>query len=189
MDILGISGSLRRGSYNTRILECAGGMLPEGAVLGVFGCGGLPLYNADLDGEAKPGPVERLLAAVSASDAILFATPEYNHSIPGVLKNAIDWASRPAYRSVMAGKPAGVLSASVSPVGGARVQAHLRQVLASTLSPVYPAPDFLVGPAEGLFDGGGVLADPDTRIRLERYLAGFCGWVGNRTGGGPGPRP
>lgn len=177
MRILGLSGSLRRASYNTRILHAAASLLPENTVLTIFSCEGIPLYNQDLDGEVKPEPVGRLMDAIIACDVMLFATPEYNHSIPGVLKNAIDWASRPAYRSIMAGKPAGMVSASISPVGGVRAQAHLKQVLHSTLSPVFPAPDLLVGSAADLFDGNGPLTDVNTRERLEGYLNGLLQWA------------
>ena len=110
--------------------------------------------------------------------ALLFSTPEYNHSIPGVLKNAIDWASRPAYESVLAHKPAGILSASKSFVGGARVQGHLHQVLDSTLTLVYPAPEFLVPQSGDKFDATGALQDADTARRLRSYLYGFVIWAG-----------
>ena len=178
MKILGICGSLRKDSFNLKLLHAAENFLPEGVVLQPLNCGELPLYNEDLDGAAKPGPVERMMEALRTCDALLFATPEYNHSIPGVLKNAIDWASRPAYESLLARKPAGILSASKSFVGGARVQAHLHQVLDSTLTLIYPEPEFLVPQAADKFDAHGNLKDPDTTRRLQKFVYGFVIWAG-----------
>ncbi len=182
MKLLGISGSLRKGSYNTRLLEAAVGLMPEGAELTIVGCGDIPHYNKDLDTENKPEDVLQLLQAVRYADGVLFATPEYNYSFSGVLKNAIDWASRPAYKSVLADKPCAIVSASQSLIGGARAQAHLRQVLSATLSPVVPTPPFLVPMAQDKFDTDGLLTDEDTRRRLARYMGEFVDWV-NRLAG------
>ena len=120
MKILGISGSLRAGSYNTLLLTNAAKNLEEPHSLDIFSLMDIPFYNEDLEGEQRPAPVQGLLDAIDDADALLFATPEYNHSVPGVLKNAIDWASRPAFDCVLGGKPTGILSAAMSPVGGAR---------------------------------------------------------------------
>lgn len=177
MELVGISGSIRKGSYNTKLLLAAAECLPHGVTINVIDCGDLPLYNNDLDKETKPEAVERLLRAIGESDGVLIATPEYNYSIPGVLKNAIDWASRPAYKSVLAKKPAGIISASKSVIGGARVQLHLRDVLSSTLTPVVPSPHFLVPLAKEKFDEEGRLVDEDTRLRLDRYMKEFVEWV------------
>ena len=182
MKLLGISGSLRKGSYNTALLEATVGLMPEGVELTLIGCGELPHYSKDLDIDSKPEAVLHLLQAVRYSDGVLFATPEYNYSFSGVLKNAIDWASRPAYKSVLAGKPVAIVSASQSHVGGARAQAHLQQVLSATLSPVVPAPPFVVPMAQEKFDGNGLLVDEDTKRRLARYIADFIHWV-NRLAG------
>jgi chromate reductase, NAD(P)H dehydrogenase (quinone) len=182
MKLLGISGSLRKGSYNSRLLEVAVELMPEGVELTLIGCGEIPHYNKDLDTDNKPEAVLQLLQAVRYADGVLFATPEYNYSFSGVLKNAIDWASRPAYKSVLAGKPCAIISASQSLVGGARAQAHLRQVLSATLSPVAPAPPFLVSMVQEKFDTGGLLTDEDTRRRLARYMGDFIDWV-NRLAG------
>jgi chromate reductase, NAD(P)H dehydrogenase (quinone) len=184
MKLLGISGSLRKGSYNTGLLEAAARLLPQGVELTIVGCGDIPLYNKDLDAEKKPEAVLQLLQEVRYADGVLFATPEYNYSFSGVLKNAIDWASRPAYKSVLAGKPAAIISASGGPVGGARAQAHLCQVLSATLSPVVPAPSFLVPMAQDKFDKNGLLTDEDTKRRLARYIGDFVLWV-NRLAGRP----
>ena len=178
MKILGWCGSLRKASFNLKLLQTAEKYLPEGVELEYLDCGTLPFYNADLDGERKPEPVARLLASCRICDAFLFATPEYNYSIPGVLKNAIDWASRPAYQSVMAHKPAGIISASIGQVGGARMQSHLRQVLGGTLTPLYPSPELLVAQAQGKFDAQGRLTDADTTTRLQHYIHGFVIWAG-----------
>jgi len=177
MKVLGISGSLRAGSYNSALLRAAEQRLGDGIRLEIHDLSGIPLYDAALDGEVKPEPVRALLEAIASSQALLFATPEYNYSIPGVLKNAIDWASRPAYASVLANKPAGILSASMSAVGGARAQAHLRDVLAATLTPVYPYPDQLLPMAQNAFDAQGILQDRGALERLDRYLRGFADWA------------
>jgi len=130
----------------------------------------------------RPAEPERFRGLVSRSDALLFATPEYNFGIPGVLKNAIDWASRPAFDCPLTGKPAGILSASRSPVGGARAQGDLRLVLAGTLSPVFPHVDMLLPGAHEKFDETGSLTDAKTRDRLERYAGEFLEWVGRQRG-------
>lgn len=177
MKILGISGSLRKDSFNTRLLRACEAYLPSGVQMEHFNLGEIPLYNADLDGETKPQPVQRLLDAVQGCDAILIATPEYNHSIPGLLKNAIDWASRPAYASVLAGKPAAIVSASVATVGGARSQAHLKKVLDSTLMVVYPAVEMLVPKAAGKFDDAGRVGNAQSQSQLKKYITGFVAWL------------
>jgi chromate reductase len=182
MKILGISGSLRKGSYNTGLLEAALQLLPEGVEMTLVGCGDIPLYNKDLDTANKPEAVQQLLQAIRQADGVLFATPEYNYSFSGVLKNAIDWASRPAYKSVLAGKPVAIVSASPSSIGGARAQAHLRQVLSATLSPVVPAPALVVSLVQNKFDGDGTLIDEDSKSQLTRYLGDFVAWV-NRLAG------
>ena len=179
LTILGVSGSLRQGSLNTMLLRASGGYLEEPAAFEVHDLADIPLYNEDLDGDDKPASVSAWLRALAAADAVLFATPEFNHSISGALKNAIDWASRPAFDSVLANKPAGILSASMSPVGGARAQMHLKDILASTLTPVYPVPDYLLPLAQNAFDSAGVLTDVTAARRLQRYVTGFVAWAAN----------
>src|SRR5262245_60268308 len=111
--VLGIAGSLRRGSFNRSLLAAAVELAPEELEIRVFeGLGEIPLYDADVEAAGEPPPVVALKTAISESDALLIATPEYNHSIPGLLKNAIDWASRPAGRSVLNGKPVGMIGAT-----------------------------------------------------------------------------
>lgn len=177
MKLLGISGSLRRGSFNSGLLEAGAALLPEGVEMALFSCGDIPLYNKDLDTEDKPEPVRQLLQAIRYADGLVFACPEYNYSFSGVLKNTLDWASRPAYTSVLAGKPAAIVCASQGPVGGARAHAHLCQVLAATLSPVVPSPPFLVPLAKERFSSEGVFIDDDGKRRLARYLGDFVAWV------------
>ena len=178
VNILGICGSIRKESHNRKLLQAAQKLLPEGVGMQYFDCGDLPLYNGDLDGKQKPEPVARLLEIIRNCDALLIASPEYNYSIPGVLKNAIDWASRPAYQSVLAYKPAAIISSSISFVGGARMQSHLRQVLNSTLTRIYPAPEFIVPQIQNKFDADANLVDQETAGRLKKYISGFVIWAG-----------
>lgn len=177
MKLLGISGSLRRGSFNTGLLEAGATLLPEGVEMTLFHCGDIPLYNKDLDTDNKPDSVRQLLQAIRYADGLVLACPEYNYSFSGVLKNALDWASRPAYTSVLANKPAAIVCASPGPVGGARAQVHLCQVLAATLSPVVPTPPFLVPLAQEKFSADGIFIDEDGKRRLARYLGDFVTWV------------
>jgi len=181
MKILGLSGSLRRDSYNTRLLAAAAA-LAEPAELSIYDYAAVPLYSEDVEGEGRPAAVNDLLAAIAGADALLLATPEYNHSISGVLKNAIDWASRPAFASVLVGKPTAVVSAAMSPIGGARAQQHLKVILASTLTPLYPANEYLLPLAQQAFDQSGALSDEIARDRLRRFMQGFVQWAGSVTG-------
>lgn len=176
MKFVGISGSLRSASYNTALLQHAIKCLPEEVTAEVAAIGEIPLYNQELDGETKPPSVQRLLDTLSHCDGLIIACPEYNYGIPGGLKNAIDWISRPAYKSVLAGKPTLIMSASQSPFGGVRALGQLKQVLAGTLTPVYPAPELAVGSAQKLFENG-ELKDEVTLQKLSRLVQDFCHWV------------
>lgn len=180
MKILAISGSLRKDSLNTQLLKTVAEFVDQGTSIEVFDLADIPLYSGDLDGDTKPVPVQALLDAIADADGMLIATPEYNYSIPGVLKNAIDWASRPAFNSVMCGKPTGVVSSSMSSLGGARAQVHLRDILAATLTPVYLAPDFALASAHTAFDKEGRLIDEATRNFLKRYMTGYIQWVASQ---------
>ncbi len=124
--ILGFAGSLRKGSYNRALLRAAAELLPEDATLETFDLEGIPRFNQDLESD-PPARVKDFKAKIRAADAVLIATPEYNYSVPGVLKNAIDWASRPSGDSAWPGKPLAVMSASTGMLGGSRAQYHLRQ--------------------------------------------------------------
>lgn len=176
MKILGISGSLRTESYNTGLLRCSESLLPPGFSLEIFDIGDIPLYNGDLDSDTKPSAVGSLLHSIAEADGLLLATPEYNYSISGVLKNVLDWASRPAYKSVLAYKKAGIVSASKGPAGGARAQSQLRHVLAATLTVVYPSREFLLPDPGNAFEESGQLKNVAEK-RLEEYLHGLCGWI------------
>jgi chromate reductase len=172
--LVGISGSLRQGSLNTELLQAMRELLPEHATLAFRSIVDIPLYNADLDVNGGPEPVRALKAEIDAADGLIIATPEYNYGVPGVLKNAIDWVSRPAYKSVFVGKPVAIVGAAPGIVGTARAQAELRNVLFGTLAEVFPYPEILVGRArQQLSDGR--LTDETTRKvigeMLERYVA------------------
>lgn len=180
MNLLGISGSLRAASLSTKLLgEAIRSAESAGAQVTTFDIGTLPLYNQDLDGDEKPGPVTALKSAIGAADGLMLASPEYNYSIPGVLKNAIDWASRPGYKSVLRGKPTVIMSTSMGITGGVRMQAHLKNTLGGTLTPVYDAPEFALGVAHEAFDASDRLVADDTRARLDRLIQGFLDWASN----------
>jgi len=173
--VLGLVGSLRRGSYNRRLMQSARELAPAGMRIEIAELGDIPFYNADLDTPAtRPEPVERLKRQVEGADAVLIATPEYNHSVPGVLQNAVDWISRPAARSVLVGKPVAIMGASTSAVGTARAQQVLKVVMYSTLAHVMPHPGMLVAQSGEKFDqtGGGLVHEP-TRQFLRTFLAEF----------------
>ncbi len=179
MKIVGISGSLRSGSFNTKLLQCAQSNMPPGIDLEIVNISNIPLYNGDIDSETKPESVKSLLKTIGECDGILIATPEYNYSIPGVLKNVLDWVSRPAYKSVLANKPAGIISAAQGLAGGARAQAQLRHVFSATLTIVYPSREYLLPFAGKAFDESGQLSQENQKS-LERYLGGFCDWLSTR---------
>lgn len=169
--ILAIPGSTRAGSYNRRLLKAARDVAPAGVEIEITEIGGLPFYDADLEATGEPAPVREFKEQVRAADALLIATPEYNGSIPGLLGNALDWASRPRSRAPLNGKPVAILGATPSPRGGARAQTVLRQVLTATQCAVVPEPDLLVRSAHERFDGVGTLNDEATRNRLRALLA------------------
>ena len=178
--VLGISGSLRKGSFNTALLRAAIALRPSSMEIEVAEIGDLPLYDEDLRTAAGfPAPVVRLREQIAAADAVLVSSPEYNYSVPGVLKNAIDWASRPGYRSVFRDKPTTMVSAATSVVGGARVQGQLKQVLLGMAAEVFPWPEVLVGGAhQKIVDGR--LVDEATRTHLRELLVAFAAWVERR---------
>jgi chromate reductase len=153
MRVLGISGSLRNGSHNTRLLRAAAELLPPSAELEIFdGLRDVPPYDEDDDGDPAPEGVRRLREAIAEADAILIATPEYNHSIPGQLKNALDWASRPFATNVLRNKPVAVIGASSGMFGAVWAQAETRKVLAATGARVIDE-ELPVGRAAEAFDG------------------------------------
>ena len=177
MKIIGISGSIREKSLNTFLLKAAADLVPDEIEFEVVKINAIPLYNEDIDNEDKPITITEYLNKINEADVILFTTPEYNYGMSGVLKNAIDWASRPAFDSPLLNKPYGILSASKSPVGGARAQADLKNVLSSTLSVIYPAIEYLLPNAHEKFDENDKLVDNTATRRLKRYVEGLVSWV------------
>jgi chromate reductase len=171
MRVLGISGSLRRGSYNHALLREAAERLPAGAELVEFDrLREIPPYDADVEAEGIPEPVEALRQAILEADAVIVATPEYNHSIPGVLKNALDWASRPAGQSALTGKPAAVVGASTGMFGAVWAQAETRKVLGALGGRVVER-ELPVARAAELYRDGRLELSPDQSEQLEGLLA------------------
>lgn len=178
MKILGISGSLRAGSFNTALLKVAAELAQKAGVkFEIYDISDIPFYNSDLDADNKPDAVVKFNAAIKNADGLLFSTPEYNYSIPGVLKNAIDWASRPGFNAALTKKPCGIVSASMSTLGGARAQIHLRDILFGTLSPVHLAAEFLLASAHKAFDENGKLTDQKTEEFLDKYIQSYVDWL------------
>jgi chromate reductase len=134
--LIGMSGSLRSGSYSNAVLETLREKFDGRAELTIYDLRPIPLYDQDFEGEKRPEPVKALLSAIADSDGLILCAPEFNHSIPGVLKNALDWASRPAFTSVMAYKPVAIMATSRGALGGARCLEHMRVALESMLSRV-----------------------------------------------------
>jgi len=171
MRVLGITGSLRRDSYNHALLREAAERLPAGAEWSEFDrLGEIPPYDADVEAEGIPEPVEALRRAMRDADAVIVATPEYNHSIPGVLKNALDWASRPAGQSALTGKPAAVVGASTGMFGAVWAQAETRKVLGALGGRVVER-ELPVARAAELYRDGRLELSPDQSEQLEGILA------------------
>jgi chromate reductase len=176
--VVGLVGSLRRASINRSLLEAARDLAPAGMRVEIVELHDVPLYNGDLDTDGdRPAAVERLKRVIADSDAVLIATPEFNHSVPGVLQNAIDWVSRPAGRSPFVGKPVAIMGASPGALGAARAQQQLKLVLMSTLAEVMPHAGVAVGMAKEKFDVAGALAHEPTRAFLAAFMADFGRWV------------
>jgi chromate reductase len=176
--VLAIAGSLRRDSHNRRLLEAARELAPPGMHLDVLDLAEIPLYNADADTDAaRPASVERLRGAVADADAVLIATPEYNHSVPGVLQNALDWASRPAGRSPFAGKPVAIMGASTGALGAVRAQQQLKLVLLSMLALPLPHPGVAVGHVAEKLDAAGRLTHAPTRQFVAAFLGELAAWT------------
>src|SRR5215217_5941394 len=169
MRILGIAGSVRRGSHNRRLLRAAGDTLPLGVELVEWdGLGGLPIFDEDLEND-PPAAAQELLDAIESADALLVSTPEYNASLPGGLKNALDWASRPFPGNVLKDKPSAVIGASTGLFGAVWAQAEVRKVLKASGAHVLES-ELPVGMADGAFDVDGELLDPD----LTDLLGDLC---------------
>ncbi|MFN8391135.1 MAG: NADPH-dependent FMN reductase [Bdellovibrionota bacterium] len=176
LNILGISGSLRKGSLNSAALRAATGLAPSGVTFESFDISTIPLYNEDVREQGFPSPVEALRSKVKAADGILIVTPEYNYSIPGVLKNAIDWVSRPPEQP-FDGKPVALMGASMGGFGTARAQYHLRQVFVYLNGHVMNRPEVMISVAHTKFNDQGEITDEKTKEGIRGLLTAFQDWV------------
>lgn len=174
--ILGFAGSLRRGSYNRALLRATQELLPNWSRLEIFELDKIPPFNQDMEAN-MPGPVQEFKRKIRAADALLIATPEHNYSVPGVLKNAIDWASRPYGDSAFDGKPLAIMSASIGMLGGARAQYHLRQMC--VFLNMYPVnlPEVFVAFASQKFDEQGRLLDEKTKEVVRQLMVNLVDWT------------
>jgi len=181
LNILGFAGSLRKNSYNKALLHAALELLPTGAKLEIFDLKGIPPFNQDLERQ-PPSKVKEFKARIKAADALLIATPEYNYSVPGVLKNAVDWASRPYGDNAFEGKPVAIMSASIGMIGGARAQYHLRQSF--VYLNMYPVnkPEVIVTYAPDKIDENGRLRDENTRKLIRELIESLISWTLNLKG-------
>lgn len=175
MNVLGISGSLRSGSYNSAALRAAQELAPDGMTISVATIGDLPHYDEDIRSAGLPDPVRRLRAEIAAADAILMVMPEYNFSVPGVLKNAIDWASRPPDQPFN-DKPVAIMGASTGLLGTARGQYHLRQILGGLNARLINKPEVMIAQAAAKFDQDGRLTDEQTRGLIRQLLDALAAW-------------
>ena len=173
LSVLGIAGSLRSGSYNRALVAAAASLSPPEIEIQPYDIAGIPLFNFDVEQQGDPEPVTRFKQAIAGADAVLIATPEYQQGVPGVLKNALDWASRPPGKSPLNGKPVAIMGASPGMTATARAQTQLRQTLAYNNCPTLMRPEVLIGRAHGKLDSDGRLTDEDTVKFLQELLAAF----------------
>jgi len=176
--VLGIAGSLRQGSFNKRALAAACELAPEGMAIRPFQrLGDIPLYDEDVKAKGFPPPVAEFRHAIAEADALLFVTPEYNYSVPGVLKNAIDWASRPYGDSAWDGKPAAIMGASIGAIGTARMQYHLRQMM--VFLNMYPVnrPEVMITNCTDKYDDKGNLTDEETKKFISQLVQSLADWT------------
>lgn len=176
LKVLGISGSLRKGSYNSAALRAAQALAPAGVTIETFDLAPIPPYNDDVRQAGFPPAVEALRAAIAAADGVLIATPEYNYSVPGVLKNAIDWASRPPEQP-FARKPVAIMGASPSGLGTGRAQYHLRQIFVFLDAYVLNKPEVMIAGAPQKFDDQGELIDETTRKFIADLVESLRKWI------------
>ncbi len=179
MNILAFAGSLRNGSLNKSLLRAAEELARENLTITIFDLDEIPLFNSDLEAEGDPKRVTEFKEAIRQADGILIASPEYNHGMTGITKNAIDWASRPPKDPVMRYKPVGIMGASPGITGTARSQEQVRQALKALGAYCMPSPELLLFRAREKFDENGVLTDESTRNFLSKYLNAFSEWVEN----------
>jgi chromate reductase, NAD(P)H dehydrogenase (quinone) len=176
LKVLGVSGSLRKASFNTAALKACAELMPQGMAMTYARIDDIPLFNQDVFDAGIPEPAKRFRAEVIAADGGLIASPEYNFSLTPALKNAIDWASRPPNQSWQ-DKPVAIFSVSPGPMGGARVQYDLRRILGQIWAHVLPRPEVFIGSASAKFDAQGRLTDEATRKFLSDLLVGFKAWI------------
>ncbi|RZL31189.1 MAG: NAD(P)H-dependent oxidoreductase [Rubrivivax sp.] len=183
MKIIALSGALRRGSYNTALLRAAIELAPEGVDVELRTLHGIPLYDGDVEAEGIPGAVTTLREAIRAADALLIGTPEYNNSIPGVLKNGLDWLSRPSGEGakLFGGKPTGLMGATPGGFGTVQSQDALLSVLRTFGSDFWMAGRLMVSRAGSVFDADGRLVDDKLRGQLQQFMQGFVAFVEKRT--------
>ena len=176
LSILGFAGSLRHGSFNSALLKAAREVVPSEAKLEIFDLAGIPLFNQDLE-DRPVDKVKEFKTAIRGADALLIATPEYNYSMPGVLKNALDVASRPYGDNALDGKPVAIMGASIGMLGTARAQYHLRQ--SCVFLNMYPLnrPEVMVPFAQDKFDDTGRLTDSKTREKIAELLEALIAWT------------
>ena len=184
LQIFAFCGSLRKGSYNRMLLRAAEDLAPAGVSFEDFDIGRLPLYNEDIRAQGLPPAVEEMRQRIKAADALLFVTPEYNYSVPGVLKNAIDWASRPPDQPFN-GKPAAIMGASPSMLGSARAQYHLRQICLYLNILLVNQPEVFVSGANNKFDADGQLIDEPTRKIVGQLIQSLMNWTARLKRGEP----
>ena len=175
--IVGIAGSLRRASWNRGLLRAAVEGRPDGIEIVTLDLDLVPPYNQDIEDEGDPSSVIALKDVIGLADALLIATPEYNNGMPGVLKNAIDWASRPAAASVLRDKPVVVMGVSPGAGAAARAQQQVREAVVYTGGCVLPEPELLVGAAIGKFDDAGNVIDPELRAQVVNMVTGLRDWA------------
>lgn len=175
--VLGIAGSLRAKSFNRGLLLAAQEHAPPGMTIDILDITSIPAYNGDVEEKGDPEPVAAFKSAIREADALLIATPEYNYGIAGVLKNAIDWASRPPGKSALVEKPAAIMGATPGTGGTARAQLQLRQTLAATRVHVLTQPEIFVAGAKSKFDEEGRLTDEETLKHIRKLLDGLAAWT------------
>ena len=182
--VLGISGSLRRGSYNSALLRAAASLMPDEATLDIASIRGIPLYDGDVETQGIPAAVSQLKQAIVAADGVLLATPEYNNSLPGVLKNAIDWLSRPSsdIKRVFGGKPFAMMGASAGGFGTILSQTAWLPVLRTLGTQPWFGARLLVSRAANVFDETGAIKDATVEEQLKNFLAGYVSFLRSRRG-------